>query len=547
MKKVIMFILVTPIIFIHFQHHEIIDPVQAFYPQSPSGGSYRYVEPNGDGPFASCPKDNPCNYDDAFTYSVMGDWLVFKQGVYNVNSMGYVDPGSRHEIILLENKSVTLIGGWDGDPTLYVGTVIDPLLYETYLDGEGNNRGVTIKGSADYSWTISGFKFINGDATNSDNEDCHALGSSPTAFCGGGIFIHNATSVTLQSNTFNNNHASEDPLEYGSGGAIFAYQSDALNISNNVLYGNTANGNNGSGLGGAIFLSDCDSSNVIIDHNTIYENNSAIGHSGWASGILLDRVDGAIIQNNLISNNNSLGLSTNNGTALYMQASDATIRKNQFLDNHSNSVLYFYRASANLSGNLINNPQANYGLWIDRGSSQGQFIAMNNIIVNHVLYNVMIQGLTTEYADVAFYYTTVAFTSTSSSNRGFDIKDYVDGFFTHGIVANQYYGFYNDGHVNGTITIDYHLMSDNNNDYDTFTAANTFSGDPKFINPENTSDADFHIGASSAARDKCPGFGGLNFDIDGQWRPNPPQGSLYASDLGADEFWGWFLPIIIKW
>ncbi|MBN2256498.1 MAG: right-handed parallel beta-helix repeat-containing protein [Anaerolineaceae bacterium] len=546
MKKAIVLFLFSFILSLFIQTHAIIVPAQAENPHAPFGGSYRYVEPNGDGPFTTCPKDNPCNYYDAFTHATSGAWLVFKQGTYNVNAMGYTDPPCWHEVILLQNKSGTLIGGWDGDPTLGVETVIDPKSYETILDGEGNDRGITILGSPGYSWTISGFKFINGDATTAINTNCTALGASPTAFCGGGIYIHNADSVTLQSNTFTNNHASEDPATHGAGGAIFAYQTDNLNISENVIYANLANGNDGKGLGGAIFLHDCDGSSVIIEDNSIYDNNSAIGRTGYSSGILLASVDGAIVEGNLISNNNSLGLSTNMGTALYVQGSDVSIRNNQFLDNHSNSVIYIIRSAINLSGNLLNNPGANYGLWIYMGDSQGQTVAMNNIIANHIQNNVKIVGDMTERAFVAFYHTTIADDSNSHDGRGFSIGDYVDGFFTHGIVANQNHGFYNDGHANGTITIEYHLMHDNTSDYDTFSAMNSFSGDPQFVNAINSSTANFHIRANSAARDKGPGYGGLNVDIDGQLRPNPLHGMLIACDLGADEFWGWFLPLIFR-
>jgi hypothetical protein len=546
MKKTIVSFLIASIFSTLLQLPEMIKPAQADSLRSPSGGYYRYVEPNGDGPFATCPKDNPCHFNNAFTFAMMGDWLVFKQGTYNVNSMGYVDPTFMHEVIRLQNKSVTLIGGWDGDPTLGEETVIDPGLYETILDGEGNNRGITILGSAGYSWTISGFKFINGDATNSVNTDYTALGASPTAFCGGGIYIHNADSVTLKSNTFTNNHASEDPATHGAGGAIFAYQTDLLNISDNVIYGNLANSNDGPGLGGAIFLHHCDSSAVIIDHNAIYDNNSAIGHTGWASGLLLANVDGAIVQNNLISNNNSLGLPTNRGSALLMQASKATVHNNQFLDNHSSSVIYLSGSATNLSGNVINNPEAVYGLWINSGASMGEVVATNNIIANHLIYNLNIQGYSYDYADVDFYHTTVASSSTSASSQGFNIAGYVNGFFTHGIVANQSYGFHDDSFIDGSITIEYNLMHNNTNNYHSFSATNSFSGDPRFANSTNTSNADFHITFLSAARDKGPGYGGLNVDIDGQVRPNPLHGMLIACDLGADEFWGWFLPMISK-
>jgi len=60
--------------------------------------------------------------------------------------------------------------------------------------------------------------------------------------------------------------------------------------------------------------------------------------------------------------------------------------------------------------------------------------------------------------------------------------------------------------------------------------ATTLSGDPAFLNP---SAGDYHIGASSAARNWATNIPDVRYDIDGQPR-NVSQGEL--PDLGADEY-----------
>jgi hypothetical protein len=115
----------------------------------------------------------------------------------------------------------------------------------------------------------------------------------------------------------------------------------------------------------------------------------------------------------------------------------------------------------------------------------------------------------------------------------------VTGLFSHGIVADQYYGFKNEGHVNGTILIGYHLMYDDYYPYgddgvdEGFGYVYGYEGDPKFIDPVG---GDYHIQLNSAARDLGPGKISITDDFDRQRRPNNTLGWSYPADLGADEY-----------
>jgi hypothetical protein len=70
---------------------------------------------------------------------------------------------------------------------------------------------------------------------------------------------------------------------------------------------------------------------------------------------------------------------------------------------------------------------------------------------------------------------------------------------------------------------------------------NEHNGDPAFFNPDA---GDYHIGATSAARDAGVDSG-VMWDIDGEPRPMGP-----AWDLGADEFfilsYSIYLPLTIR-
>ena len=262
---------------------------------------------------------------------------------------------------------------------------------------------------------------------------------------------------------------------------------------------------------------------------------------------MVEDSQGVEITGNVFSFNNMDGIIDMLGIALRASTSVLDILDNQFLDNQNGYILHLYSSAATIQRNNINNPEGKYGIGIRGGATLGQTTVINNFIVNHDWGNIHLLGIADDQTNVALYYNTVTSFLGGDSTNGIIIGDYVDMFFTHGIVSNHWRGFKNSGHTTGDITIDYNLMYSNDlSNYDGFTATNTISGDPKFINADNTSAADFHIQFLSAAMNRGPGFGGMNRDIDYQARPNPPTGMMEGNDLGADEWWGWFLPIIKK-
>jgi hypothetical protein len=183
-----------------------------------------------------------------------------------------------------------------------------------------------------------------------------------------------------------------------------------------------------------------------------------------------------------------------------------------------------------VGNNYIINPDADYGLGIVSSS----VIIQNNIIAEHQHGDLHTWGTSDHYTDIDFYFNTVAFNGTGTLDNGIIIGDYVVGDFRNSIVSNHHYGFYNAGHVNGEIQISYLLMDGNTYNYDGFTYSNGFTGDPLFVNPDNS---DYHIQRGSAAINKSPGSIAVIDDIDRQYRPNSSDtGWPFPADLGADEY-----------
>jgi hypothetical protein len=547
MKKVLVIfrivcILVSILAFI-IQPIHTTKPVRASVSRIPAAGALWYVEPNGDGALP-CLANDPCNFNRAYSNSTAGDILLFRYGTYHQADMGYSLPYPWF-MIWLQGKTTHLYGGWDGDPTAGSNPTLDPIAYQSILNGENSRRVITITGAANTS-TVAGFLISSGDAEDALNDHCNAMGISSAA-CGGGIYIYES-SPNIHDNIFSFNNAVYSSLTLdGVGGAIYANASPELVISENWIIGNMANKQNGNGYGGGIHLYNCGADIEVSDNIIEYNNAATAAHTGWGAGAVIDFTEGVQLLGNQFHGNNSLGSGTMLGSALVSTMSILTINDNHFYDNVNGYVISLNTSAGSMARNIINNPAAKYGLYINGGEPRGELIVINNIIANHDWGNILLIGNASNHADTAFYFNTVASFLGNDSSNGVIIGNYVDMLFTHGIVANHWLGFKNNSHTIGDITINYNLMFSNDlSNYDGFAATDTFNGDPKFINFIDTSAANFHIKMLSAARDKGPGFGGLNNDIDYQVRPNPPYGMMNAADLGADEFWGWYLPIIKK-
>jgi hypothetical protein len=503
--------------------------------KSPSDPTIRYIESAGDGTFP-CPKNNPCNFYSAYLYAPAGDIFIFKQGTYTVDDMGYPDPDSLHVVVDLDVKTLHLYGGWDGNPTLGVDAVIDPLAYQSVLYGESTNRVVRILGSANTS-TLAGFLISGGYAENSLSPDCVARGAS-SPICGGGIYVHDA-SPSIHDNIITMNVAVNKADKEGVGGGIYVHGSPAVKIFDNNIIGNSANSTLGDGFGGGIALFACGDQTEVYDNVIQYNSAAQDPNMGWGAGALVDQGDSIQFNHNEVKLNNQDGLVSMIGSGMIVFDSTITMHDNQFTDNQPWSVIEISGSLVDFQRNYVRNPDAKVGLLISSGGNLGTTNVINNMFLHHDYANVLLLGHSTDYANVAFYFNTVAFNATGIADCGYVIEDYVTGLFSHGIVADQYYGFKNEGHVNGTILIGYHLMYDDYYPYgddgvdEGFGYVYGYEGDPKFIDPVG---GDYHIQLNSAARDLGPGKISITDDFDRQRRPNNTLGWSYPADLGADEY-----------
>ncbi len=517
--------------------------------KSPSAPVTFYIKPE-DTSTASCAKSDPCDFLTAWSSALSGDTFIFKKGTYTATNLGHtVTPAT----LLTLDITVYLYGGWDGNLSAGIPPVINPDANLTILDGQDSYRIVSVLGHTNMS-VIDGFRMINGYANITLGSDaaCESILSGGLPVCGGAIYVESGSPI-IRNNLFMGNVAVSESSRIGVGGAVYASGSTAIKILNNEFYSNAANTSNYKGIGGAVFLNVCGVESEISENYFWYNEAASAPYDGRGAAIALEDAESILISRNEFHEQNLTGLEWLEGTVIYAYDSSVDILDNIITDNLNGVVVMLNRTSSNIQRNYIINSDANRGLQITRGSA---WVA-NNIIADHAESNVYIWGLEGEPADVQFYFNTVAFNGSGTSDRGYRIGNYVNGYFSQGIVANQYYGF-KDEHTSGSISIDYHLMY---NDYypygdddgpggNGFTCIDclddgTGNNNPNFVNPAN---GDYHIQSNSDAIDIGPGIVGLHRDIDGQYRPYPPSGLMYPADLGADEYWPaylqFFLPII---
>jgi hypothetical protein len=161
-------------------------------------------------------------------------------------------------VVIIDNKNITLSGGWDADFALQNGA--------STIDGANTNNGILL---------ISGTVIVE-----------NFVIENSISYNGGAVYIVNG-SFTLKKSTLRNNIAT-------SNGAGIFLDNGALTIINSTLSGNTANGS-----GGGIYASLNSGTSVTIQNSTI-----AYNHASTGGGIR--RTNGTYnITNTIIANNSS--------------------------------------------------------------------------------------------------------------------------------------------------------------------------------------------------------------------------------------------------
>lgn len=263
-------------------------------------------------------------------------------------------------------------------------------------------------------------------------------------------------------------------------------------VSNITIQGNTVS----KSKDGGIFVGD--GSNVVIDGNTVTENNggAAGGDIEQAAneGITLFNIKTFEIKNNIVHGNFEEGIDVKNGTT------DGSIHNNSVYDNNGPNI-YIDGASntkvySNIAHSARGSSKAGIGLAVESGGS-----ASNLEIYNNILYNNPGGGIDSWVGN----YSNVKAINNTIANNG---KGAITGSgISNSIARNNI--IFNNAISAGGYTQDHNLTTD-----------------PGFV-----SATDFHLKAGSPAIDAGANDGAPTTDFAGAARP---VGS--AVDIGAYEF-----------
>lgn len=240
-------------------------------------GTILYVKPSGVGDCSSWA--NACKLYTALAAANPTDQVWVAAGTHKPKT---ADPDTRLYTFLLES-GVAIYGGFAGTET-----ALDQRNWVTnitILSGDIGTAGVetdntyhVVVGSGVISTAIlDGFTI----------QDGYANGTEETLSDGAGMFL------TASSPTLKNLIIADNMVIEGSGGGIYAYQSD-LTMENVTITGNTANS------GGGLFTEETDSTLT----NVLFDNNSALF---WGGGMQNEYNGHADLTNVTFTNNSTTG------------------------------------------------------------------------------------------------------------------------------------------------------------------------------------------------------------------------------------------------
>jgi parallel beta-helix repeat protein len=296
-----------------------------------------FVTSGGSG--TTCSQSAPCQLQTALNQAIPGDTIYVAAGAYT---------GSGTAVVAI-TQSLTLYGGWNGDPT---GPIVrDSDEFETVLNGQDQRRVISITkpGVAAVAVTIDGFTIRGGDATG--------LGGSIVGYdMGAGVYGHYAD-VTVSDCLIKDNVASTANIGWG-GGLGFYGGSNTLEgsvVENNIA--STAS----SGYGGGVFFRHGSST---ISGTTVQSNTGSTIGNGYGGGIAFMFTSGNAQGNDVLENIGSTGVIVNaaNGGGVYVRGGGGV----SFVDNvirgniaATASVpaygggMYVYDSTVNLDGDEI--------------------------------------------------------------------------------------------------------------------------------------------------------------------------------------------------
>jgi|GEM_PF-697884 len=227
-----------------------------------------------------------------------GDTILVAAGTYTYRQAGScTNSTGSPSVICVLSKQMTIRGGYASGNW---GTN-DPAQYVTTIDGENKSRGVFVLSysAGGAGLNLEGFSVRNsygGAITSRPGEDGYF------AF-GGGMFVENASFLTLKNMVFANNRAIGADRGSGKGGAgsggavslrkVASATMDNVVFENNLAQGGTGATRGGRAHGGAIFAYE---STLVGTNLTFRDNLVQAGNSGGngEDGGRADALGGAV-------------------------------------------------------------------------------------------------------------------------------------------------------------------------------------------------------------------------------------------------------------
>jgi PKD repeat protein len=452
-------------------------------------GSELFASPSGSG--AECSQAVPCTLPGALSKAQDGDTVILAGGTYT---------SAESEVARIE-KSIALIGGWDGAPT--GPPSIDPENPQSILDGEDARRAVWIKaGSFPFLQRLAirrGMHPDDGGGIYADSAglsldgvsvtDCRVNHQGPTNSHGGGVYMYDGN-LYVTACLFKGNWGSCTGCLNSQGGGIYVKDAGRVEIASSTFE------NNGAWTGGAAFIEG--SGFEVTDSIFVYNGNGAPAATAY-------------------------------GSALFIQNGSGTVRWSDFAYNHAGDrgILNVENSTAEVLECSItrNSAQAEPGLY----APGSHLRVVNCIIADNAPFYDDISALWVN-SDSTLLHNTVVRNVGSNGGTGVWVGG---GTITlrDNIIA---------GHTTGLRTYDTAVVS---SDYTLWGAGiwgNTADvagggvvtrtadlfGDPMFVDPTT---GNYHIAVGSAAQDAGVNAG-IFQDFYGDARP---MGSGF--DVGADE------------
>ncbi len=468
-----------------------------------------------DGSGSSCTASAPCDLATALTQAQPGDVLYLSGGTYTAPGLGAV---------ATITTRVSLHGGWDGQPT--TPPVVDAEANPVILDGEGAHRDLLIESAG--TVLIEGMSLVNGYLETTLNVGAGAglyahdtqvllhnvvisgnavdLNSIPASIAyGGGVAIYGGT-LAISESTFLRNSANGNSNAYGGGlyitGTITATLEEVSFEENDAWHGSALAFNGGSST-----------LPLYVGHSRFVDNgtNGSVGRVYGGYGAALDLTDGDVtVEGCRIEGNRAY----NNGAAVYAHGGRLTMRGNLIRDNQSHgNILYLLLVNPT---RLINNIIAdNVSLDANHAALQmyngAGTIAHNTFARNLGSYGILLNGSSAEVINTIIVSHTTGISVTAGSSLDMDGMLWGSGEWANG----------QNWQAEGSIT----------------TGTVSLHGDPRFLDAES---GNYHIVAGSPAINAGVEVNVLS-DFDGDRRPIGR-----AADIGADEFRGIYLPLVLR-